>query len=510
MIKRALISVSDKMGVVSFAKILQTKYQVEILSTGGTLKVLAEAGVKVTPVDDYTGYPEMMNGRVKTLHPKIHGGLLALRENSEHMEQASQNVISMIDLVCVNLYPFEETIKKEGVTLDEAIENIDIGGPSMLRSAAKNYQSVIVLSDVRDYQKCTEELENNKGEASLEFKKEMALKVFYKTAKYDAAITEYLSQKQKLGLFLEKKDSLRYGENPHLKGSIWNLCREQFSSNLVNAKLHQGKAMSFLNYYDADAALEMVRRFPKATATCVKHANPCGIASAETIEEAFLKSYEADSRSAFGVIIALNKTCSAQIVELILDRKIFVEVLIAPNYELSALELLKQKPNIRVLEIGDYAELQDSFDIKKINGGVLLQDINSKMIILDDLTFVTSIKPTEQQLIDLLFAANTVKYVKSNAIVLVKNEVTVGIGAGQMSRVDSTEIAVRKSGEKAQGSVLASDAFFPFADSIEEAHKYGISAIIQPGGSIRDDEVIAKANELNMPMVMTGVRMFKH
>lgn len=511
MIKTALISVSDKTGVVEFAQSLAEDFGVQILSTGGTKKKLEEAGIAVQAVDDYTGFPEMMDGRVKTLHPKIHGGLLALRANEQHMNSAKEHDISMIDLVCVNLYPFQETIAKEGVTEAEAIEQIDIGGPSMLRSAAKNFQSVTVVTDHNEYENILSEMKANNGATTPELRRRLALDVFWKTSQYDAAITSYLSGMNNYASFYEKVEDLRYGENPHHKGSFWNIMNmPKGESEISNATIHQGKSMSYLNYFDAAAALDMVREYDKPAVSMVKHANPCGIAEHESNKEAFIRAYECDPRSAFGVIIGMNREFDEEIMQVILDRKMFVEIIIAPTFSAGALEMLKAKPNIRAISVGEVKPLSMNFDIRKVGYGLLYQDWEPYTLTKDDLQFVTDVKPTEEQINDLLFAWKVVKVVKSNAIILAKDNTTVGIGAGQMSRVDSTEIATRKAGDKVKGSVLASDAFFPFPDSIEVAHEHGIAAIIQPGGSMKDEEVIAKANELSIPMVLTGKRAFLH
>lgn len=510
MIKTALISVSDKSGIVDFAKSLHEDFGVKILSTGGTKEAIEEAGIPVTAVEDYTGFPEMMEGRVKTLHPKIHGGLLALRSKDEHMAAAKQHDISMIDLVCVNLYPFESVTKKEGVTQEEAIENIDIGGPSMLRSAAKNFQSVTVVTDPDDYSKILSEMKENDGDTSSDLRRELACKVYFKTSQYDACISQFLTDGKYEAIFMEKQKDLRYGENPHHKGSFYKMTGTPIESDISNAKVLQGKEMSFLNFFDAHAALEMVRMFPEPTATFVKHANPCGMASHESMKEAFINAYECDPRSAFGVIIAINRECTEEIVDVMIERKMFVEILIAPSFSSGALEKLKEKKNLRAIETGELKPLTYDCDIKKIGNGILYQSTDPALLTEDDLEFVTEKKPSDDQIRDLLFGWGVVKHVKSNAIVLAKDQTTVGIGAGQMSRVDSTEIAVRKGGEGVSGSVMASDAFFPFPDSIEVAAENGISAIIQPGGSVKDDEVIAKANELGIPMVFTGKRAFLH
>lgn len=506
----ALISVYDKTGIVEFATELQKKYDYEILSTGGTMRKLQEAGLKVKAVEDHTGFPEMLDGRVKTLHPMIHGGLLALRENQQHMEQLVQHSIGLIDMVVVNLYPFEDTVAS-GAPFEEVIEQIDIGGPSMLRSAAKNFHSVTVVSSVELYEPILSEMEQGNGEISLDLRKRLAMEVFWGTAQYDAAITSYLSEGARHLFPVEKIADLRYGENPHQEAKLWKDPHGVQQSSMASAKQLLGKGMSFLNYYDTNAALDMIREFDEPAVAMIKHANPCGMATHSNLLEAFRMAYASDKRSAFGVIISFNRPVTKAIAEEIETEKMFVEVLIAPSFEADALELLSKKKNLRLMEVGELRRLDEKdFDLKKISGGYITQDIDSKEISKDDLIFATDAKPSDEQLADLLFAWKAVKHVKSNAIVLAKNGATVGIGAGQMSRVDSTEIAVHKAGERAKGSVLASDAFFPFPDSIEEAHKNGISAIIQPGGSIRDEEVIAKANELGIPMVLTGTRAFRH
>ncbi len=509
--KRALISVYDKTGIVEFATVLQQEFGYEILSTGGTEKKLREAGLEVTAVEDYTGFPEMLSGRVKTLHPIIHGGLLARREDKQHMEQVVQHNIGLIDMVVVNLYPFQKTVES-GAPFDEVIEQIDIGGPSMLRSAAKNHQSVAVVPSIEWYERLLTELQTNSGEVSAETKKEMAMDVFWQTAQYDAAIASYLSEGNRHLFAAEKVESLRYGENPHQKAALWRDPYADQQSTMASAQQFHGKNMSFLNYYDTDAALAMVREFKEPAAAFIKHANPCGIAVGKTLLEAFQKGYASDPRSAFGVIIAVNMPVGKEIAEEIQKEKIFVEVIIAPSFTDEAKAMLQEKKNLRLIEVGELRQMtENDFDIKKISGGFITQDIDIQNITEEDIEVATIANPpTTEQLKDLLFAWKAVKHVKSNAIVLVKDAATVGIGAGQMSRVDSTEIAVRKAGDRAKGAVLASDAFFPFPDSIEEAAKNGISAIIQPGGSIRDEEVVAKANELGIPMVFTGSRAFKH
>lgn len=511
MTRRALISVYDKTGIIEFATVLQNEFGYEILSTGGTERALREAGVKVRAVEDYTGFPEMLDGRVKTLHPMIHGGLLALRENEKHMEQLVEHQIGLIDMVVVNLYPFQKTVES-GAPFHDIIEQIDIGGPSMLRSAAKNFQSVAVVPSIDWYERILAEMKAHDGKISAETRKELAADVFWVTARYDAAIASYLSQGNRHLFPAEKIEELRYGENPHQKGAAWRDPYADQSSTMASATQLHGKNMSFLNYYDADAALAMVREFEEPTVVFVKHANPCGLASHNSLLEAFKRGYASDPRSAFGVVIALNRPVTVDIVEEIEAQSMFVEVMVAPSFTAEAKEKLSVKKNIRLIEVGEIRRLdQKDFDIKRMSGGYLTQDVDTQMMTEDDLEFVTvANKPNPEQIDDLLFAWKVVKHVKSNAIVLVKDKATVGIGAGQMSRVDSTEIAVRKAGERAQGAVLASDAFFPFPDSIEEAAKNGIAAIIQPGGSVKDKEVVEKALELQIPMVFTGKRAFKH
>ncbi len=506
MIKRALISVSDKTGIADFAKKLAAK-DVEILSTGGTAKLLRENGVEVKDVSDYTGFPEMMSGRVKTLHPKIHGGLLALRENDEHMKAATDNGIEMIDLVVVNLYPFAETIKKEGVTEGEAIEQIDIGGPSMLRSAAKNFQSVTVITDPADYELVGTEIEKD-GDTTPETRRRLAEKVFELTARYDANIASYLSDGKLDGFLVKKVQDLRYGENPHQNAAFYADMPGHKEASLMNAEQLQGKDLSYNNIMDADGALSLVREFDAPTVAFIKHANPCGIASADSIGEAFKLAYETDSKSAFGGIIALNRAVTKEIAEEIVNK--FFEVVLAPDYEDGALKVFEAKKNLRVLKLPEVKPEPEAKTYRKVSGGLLIQDLDTARVSEADLKVVTKRQPTEEEMKDLLFAWHTVKHVKSNAIVLVKNAATVGIGAGQMSRVDAVELSIKKALDREEGSVMASDAFFPFPDSIETASKHKITAIIQPGGSIKDDTVIAAADEAGIAMVFTGKRAFLH
>lgn len=556
MAKRALLSVSDKAGIADVARRL-IKAGYEIISTGGTQKLLKDEGIAVKGVEEVTGFPECFGGRVKTMHPMIMGGILFRRGNKEDKTQAKKLKIEPIYLVIVNLYPFAETVKKletstqklaanrSSLTAPEAIEQIDIGGPTLLRSAAKNHESVTVICDPSDYERVLKDIET-KGDTSPEFRSELAAKVFLHTAAYDALIAEYLSDGIHTGLMLTGGRKLRYGENPHQWGKYYDIYDAKvesmgatipdsrtfnyplstFNSPAQWGHLHQGKEMSYLNILDADAAWMMVQEFSQPTAVFVKHANPSGIASHADIAEAFQCAYDTDRISAFGVIIALNRPCSEIIAKKIVDQKIFTEVIVAPAYEPGALEVLKQKPNIRVIEkamsgqrVADSIETNAiryalpasrSINYRSVESGMLVQSADTKEVTAADLTCVTDKKPTDAQIADLLFAWKAVKVAKSNAIVLAKDQITVGIGCGQTSRVDSTWIALKRAGDRAKGSVLASDAFFPFADSIEEAAKHGIAAVIQPGGSVRDAEVFKRANELGIAMVLTGVRAFRH
>lgn len=506
MIKRALISVSDKDGIVDFAKTLHAK-GVEILSTGGTAKLIRESGVDVMDVSDYTGHPEMMDGRVKTLHPKVHGGLLAVRDNPEHMKSAEEHDIGIIDLVVVNLYPFAETIKKEEVTLETAIEQIDIGGPSMLRSAAKNFRSVTVVTDPADYAVVLAEMENG-GDTTEGTRRRLAEKVFELTAQYDSMIAGFLTEGKFKNITLEKLGELRYGENPHQKAAFYKDDGGFEGASIPNAEVLQGKALSYNNIMDADAALSVVREFSEPCVAFIKHANPCGIAVGANIEEAFKNAYEGDPKSAFGGIIAFNRTCTKEFAESITGK--FFEIVLAPDFGEGALEVFANKPNLRVLKLGDVQPEAGGETYRRITGGMLVQDFDTKQIKKDDLKVVTKKVPTDAEMNDLLFGWHVCKHVKSNAIVFAKGGMSVGIGAGQMSRVDAVELALKKADGREQGSVLASDAFFPFPDSIEVAHSAGITAIIQPGGSVKDPEVIAKADELGIAMVFTGTRAFLH
>jgi phosphoribosylaminoimidazolecarboxamide formyltransferase/IMP cyclohydrolase len=506
MIKRALISVSDKNGLVPFAKNLATK-GVEILSTGGTAKLLRDNDIEVIDVSTFTGSPEMMDGRVKTLHPKVHAGLLAVRDSKEHMAQALEYGIGLIDLVVVNLYPFAQTIAKPNVTFEEAIENIDIGGPSMLRSASKNFKSVTVITDPKDYEKVWKEISET-GDTTLETRRRLAEKVFELTSAYDGMIASYLNGGRTESILVEKIQDLRYGENPHQKAAFYSDHTPVAGATLTRATFLQGKELSYNNIMDADAELSIVREFKKPAVTFIKHANPCGTAIGESVGEAFVNAYQGDPKSAFGGIIAMNQLCTADLAEAIVKQ--FYEVIIAPDYEPAALEKFKEKPNMRVLKVGPIAPEEPAKMYRRVYGGLLIQDTDNHTITEADLKVVTQKQPTKIELRDMLFAWKVVKHVKSNAIVLAKNGMTVGVGAGQMSRVDSVEVALHKAGGREKGCILASDAFFPFADSIEAAAAAGITAIIQPGGSVRDAEVIAAADKLGIAMVFTGKRCFLH
>jgi len=528
-VKRALISVSDKTGLEDLVRALN-KFGVEILSTGGTAKMIRSLNIPVKEVGDYTGFPEMLDGRVKTLHPKIHGGLLALRDNKEHMDTAKKHDIGLIDMVVVNLYPFEKTVAKPGVKLEEAIENIDIGGPSMLRSAAKNHKSVCVICDPSDYRKVIEEMEKTRGGISDELLVQLGIKVFERTSSYDGAIYEYLkgvgSRVQGVGcrvqdvgegfpavlsLNVKKIQDLRYGENPHQNAAFYK--DESIDEPSVsNAVQLQGKELSFNNIIDLNAALEIVKEFEEPAATIIKHTNPCGTATAVTLKKAYIDALDCDRLSAFGSVVGFNKAVDVQLADAILKEADFVECIIAPSYEPKALEALKVKKNLRLLEVKNYGTgaSKTDMDLKKVVGGLLIQDRDVHKLKESDLKVVTKLSPTKDQLRSLLFGWIVAKHVKSNAIVLCQGTKTVGVGAGQMSRVDSVRMASQKAGRKADGSTLASDAFFPKEDGIEESHKSGVKAIIQPGGSIRDKEVIAMADRLGMAMAFTGIRHFKH
>lgn len=516
---RALISVSDKSGIIEFASELN-KLGIEIISTGGTYKKLKEAQIPAVEVSEITGFPECLDGRVKTLHPVIHAGLLAIRSNPSHMKQLADLNIEPIDLVVVNLYPFKETILKEGVTREEAVENIDIGGPTMLRAAAKNYQDVAVVVDPKDYDKVLSELKEF-GEVSLDTKFYLMHKVFMHTSAYDTMIAAYLKEQRKddsfpetLTLTFEKVQDMRYGENPHQKAAFYREIGKRKGS-LADAVQLNGKELSFNNINDTNGALELLKEFTEPTVVACKHGNPCGVGSADNIYDAWRKAYNADKVSIFGGIVVLNRTLTLEIAEEM--KNIFLEVVVAPSYDEEALELLKTKKNIRLLQLADIEVPQDpsAYDLKKVNGGLIVQTIDSKLLPDEELKVVTDRALSEKEMEDLLFAWRVVKFVKSNGIALAKDKQSIGIGPGQVNRVwatkQSIEHAAELIGEDAtKGAVLASDAFFPFDDCVEAAYKAGITAIIQPGGSIRDEDSIKKCNEYGIAMVFTGMRHFKH
>lgn len=514
-IKRALVSVTDKTGVVDFCRTLAEEFGVEIVSTGGTARVLEEAGVAVRPIDDLTGFPEMMDGRVKTLHPRVHGGLLARRDVPEHMDAAEKHGIGMIDLVCVNLYAFEATVAKPGVTLGEAIENIDIGGPSMLRSAAKNYARVTVVTSPADYDAILGEMRANGGSTNAETRERLAIEVFRLTSWYDTQIWKYLAGAGKepfpaeLRLKLEKAQDLRYGENPHQAAAFYRFS-DAAEHTLARAEQLQGKELSYNNILDTDACWTAVREFAEPTCVIVKHTNPCGVCSDADITTAYRRAHEADPVSAYGGVMAFNRAVPASVIEAINENKQFVEVMIAPDYEDAALELLSAKKNLRVLRTGGVLPAGSQIDRRSVEGGLLVQEADAVAENPADFRVVTEKQPSDAELEQMLFAMKVAKTVKSNAIVLAKDNEAVGVGAGQMNRVNSARIAVEMAAEKAAGSVCASDAFLPFPDTLEVVGAAGVTALIQPGGSIRDDVCIEKANELGIAMVFTGHRHFRH
>ncbi|MCL2025047.1 MAG: bifunctional phosphoribosylaminoimidazolecarboxamide formyltransferase/IMP cyclohydrolase [Coriobacteriia bacterium] len=520
-IKRALVSVTDKTGVVEFCRALSAEFGVEIVSTGGTASALEAGGVPVRAIDDLTGFPEMMDGRVKTLHPRVHGGLLARRGDEAHMAAAAEHGIGMIDLVCVNLYAFEETVAREDVTEEDAIENIDIGGPSMLRSAAKNFESVTVVTRPEQYAEVLAEMRMNDGATTRATRRTYATEVFAVTAAYDGAIAEYLSDGDIKQVALQKVQDLRYGENPHQRAAFYRLgSAADVVGTLAGAEQLQGKELSYNNILDTDAAWSAVREFLAPTCAIIKHTNPCGLASRDDanggIAEAYRVAHEVDSISAFGGVMAFNRPVTAELVEAIFANKQFVEAIIAPDVDAAARELLTEKPNLRVLCTGAVLSAGGGYEMRSVEGGVLVQQADA--VATDEgspedpagFTVPTKRAPTPEEMEQLLFAWRVVKSVKSNAIVLVKDFCTVGVGAGQMNRVNSARIAVEQAGAAAADSVCASDAFMPFPDSLEVVAEAGATAVIQPGGSIRDDEVIARADELGVAMVFTGHRHFRH
>ena len=509
--KRALISVSDKTGIVEFSREL-TKLGFEIVSTGGTYNLLKEQGIDVIGISEVTGFPEIMDGRVKTLHPNIHGGLLAVRDKEEHMAALRDLSIQPIDMVVVNLYPFKQTISKENVAFEEAIENIDIGGPSMLRSAAKNHAFVTVVVDASDYSVVLEELKS--GDVSQQTRRKLAAKVFRHTAAYDTLIADYLTKQvgeewpEQYTVTFEKVQDLRYGENPH-QGAAFYRNPLVAKGTLSSAEQLHGKELSYNNINDADAALALVKEFSKPAVVAVKHTNPCGVGTGETILEAYQHAYEADPVSIFGGIIAANRPIDKA--SALLMKELFLEIIMAPDFEADALEVLKEKKNLRLLKLGELETVdRPALRLRSVQGGLLVQEDDVLQVKQEDLKVVTDRTPTPEEMEQLLFGWKVEKHVKSNAIVLAKDGQTVGVGAGQMNRVGSAKIAIEQAGEKSVGSILASDAFFPMSDTVEAAAKAGITAIIQPGGSIRDEDSIQEANKHGIAMVFTGVRHFKH
>ncbi|MDO5555085.1 MAG: bifunctional phosphoribosylaminoimidazolecarboxamide formyltransferase/IMP cyclohydrolase [Clostridia bacterium] len=515
---KALISVSDKTGIVEFAKELE-KMDIEIISTGGTYKKLKEEGVKAIEISEITGFPECLDGRVKTLHPKVHAGILAMRNNEKHMQQLKDLNVDTIDFVIVNLYPFKQTILKENVKREEAVENIDIGGPTMLRSAAKNYQDVTVITDPTDYERVLKELKNN-GQVSIDTKFYLMNKVFEHTASYDAMICKYLKDERKdetlpfeLTLTYEKVQEMRYGENPHQIGALYKEIGKCEGSLTIAEQLN-GKELSFNNINDTNGALELLKEFDEPTVVACKHGNPCGVGSDnKSIYKAWQKAYNADKVSIYGGIVVSNREINTKMATEM--KEIFLEVIVAPSYEKEALELLKTKPNLRIMLLPTITVKQPkgSYDIKKINGGIILQTIDSDL--LNDYKIVTNRKPSEKELEDMLFTWKIVKYVKSNGIAFGKDKQSIGIGPGQVNRVWAAKQAIEHATEligkgATNGASLASDAYFPFSDTVEAAHKAGITAIIQPGGSIRDQESIDKCNEYGITMIFTGMRHFRH
>ena len=514
-IKRALVSVSNKEGIVEFCSTLSKDYDVEIISTGGTLKTLLDAKIKAIDISQFTGFPEIMDGRVKTLHPKVHGGILSRREiDSEVM---AENNISEIDLVVVNLYPFIETVSKPDTSLEVAIENIDIGGPSMVRSAAKNNLYVSVIVEPSDYEEVLKQMEENDGSLTLDKRRELAAKAFSHTANYDSAISNYLNQKQeKNPKFLfgkyELKQELRYGENPHQSAAFYLNTSETKGSNIASAEQIQGKELSYNNIADTDAAYECVKTFSEPACVIVKHANPCGVALGHTIEEAYERAFASDETSAFGGIIAFNQALDKSTAERIIKNQ-FVEVIIAPGIDDGAIKALSAKENIRLLNTKTLGTPDNSSKLLSVNGGLLIQQNDLAEILREDIKIVTERQPSNEEIENCLFAWKVCKFVKSNAIVYTKDNQTFGIGAGQMSRIDSAQIAASKAVERGfdtRGCCMASDAFFPFRDGLDAAAKIGITSVIQPGGSIRDEEVIEAANEAGMTMLFTGIRHFRH
>ncbi|PYZ96559.1 bifunctional phosphoribosylaminoimidazolecarboxamide formyltransferase/inosine monophosphate cyclohydrolase [Alteribacter lacisalsi] len=512
MTKRALLSVSDKTGIEALAEQLSNA-GVKLISTGGTKRAIEAAGIPVTGIEEVTGFPEMMDGRVKTLHPRIHGGLLALRESAEHMRALREHEIEPIDLVVVNLYPFQATIERPDATFDEAIENIDIGGPSMIRSAAKNHESVAVVVDPADYGRVVSELKDGDGELTAEFRRKLAAKAFRHTASYDALIAQYMTEQtgdeypETLTVTYNKKQSLRYGENPHQQAAFYERPMGSRTS-IARTEQLQGKELSYNNINDADAAVGVVKEFTRPAVAAIKHMNPCGVGIGDTVEDAFQKAYEADPVSIFGGIIACNGEVDGATAARM--KEIFLEIVIAPSFTDEAREVLSAKPNLRLLTINFTDAQAMEQRISTVSGGALVQDTDTLSFEDVETTIPTKRKPTEEEMRQLEMAWKVVKHVKSNAIVLATEDRTIGVGAGQMNRVGAAKIAIEQAASRIEGAVMASDAFFPMGDTVEAAAQAGIRAIIQPGGSKRDQESIDKADEYGVAMLFTGVRHFKH
>ena len=508
---RALVSVSDKTGVVEFAQQLRALGW-EIIATGGTMKLLADSGVEVINISDVTGFPEICDGRVKTLHPKVHGGLLARRDDESHLQALKDNSIEFIDMVCVNLYPFRQTIAKPDVTMEDAIENIDIGGPSMLRSAAKNYKDVTVVCNPENYAKIIEEIKAN-GNTTVETRLQLSAEAYTHTAQYDSMIATYMRKaaglNEKLFLEFDLVQGLRYGENPHQQAKFYGSA-EAGSYSLANAKQLNGKELSYNNIQDANAALCIVREFDEPFCVGLKHMNPCGAAIGSDVVDAWAKAYEADKVSIFGGIVAVNREVNREVAELM--KPIFLEMIMAPSFSDEAVEVLSTKKNLRLLQVDMSKDESVVNQYVSVNGGLLVQDLDKTTATVTAEMCVTETKPTAEQVTDLNFGWRVVKHVKSNAIVVVKDGHTVGVGAGQMNRVGSAEIALKQAQAAGftEGLVLASDGFFPFDDTVTLAAQYGVTAIVQPGGSVRDEDSVKKANECGIAMVCTGMRHFKH
>jgi phosphoribosylaminoimidazolecarboxamide formyltransferase/IMP cyclohydrolase len=518
-IRRALLSVSDKTGLIEFAKVLAS-FGVELISTGGTRKALADAGLKVLDISEITGFPEMLDGRVKTLHPRVHGGILHIRDNAEHQATIREHKILPIDLVVCNLYPFEATVAGAGSTHEDIIENIDIGGPSMVRSASKNYYDVAIVTDPSQYPSVIEEMQTNKGAMTLPTRERLAAAAFARTAAYDAAIAGYFAKKlgdvapDRLTLTFQKKQKLRYGENPHQPAAFYTEANVRHAC-VASAEVLHGKELSYNNILDLDSALNLVREFDDPAAVVIKHNNPCGAATATTLLDAFAHAYEGDPISAFGGILGFNREVDEATAMQITEPNRFIECLIAPSYSKTAFEILTTRPkwkaSVRLLKTGALAtDPARSLDFRRVDGGLLVQTRDAEADDFTNTKVVSKRAPTDAELADLKFAWLVAKHVKSNAIVLAKNRMIVGVGAGQMSRIDSTHMAAHKAGERVKGSVLASDAFFPFRDNVDMAAAAGIVAIVQPGGSVKDQESIDAANQHDMAMMFTGVRHFRH